>query len=202
MDSANVTSRGLILLGCGKMGTAMLSRWLENGLSPSSIWVQDPKPNEWLYGQDVHLDSALPDSPAIVVIAVKPQTMTTALQSVNHFGNCNTLFISIAAGTSITELESSLGAETPIIRTMPNTPCAVGCGITALFGNTNITKDNIKQATELFEAIGNTVWLNKEFEMSAVTGVSGSGPAYVFLLIEALASAGEAQGLSPHLEMQ
>ena len=197
-----MTSRGLILLGCGKMGTAMLSRWLKYGLSPSSIWVYDPKPTEWLHDQDVHLNSVLPDNPAIVVIAVKPQTITVALQSVNHFDNGTTLFISIAAGTSITELESSLGAHTPIIRAMPNTPCSVGYGITALYGNTNITKSNAKQATKLFDTVGHTVWLNEESEMSAVTGVSGSGPAYVFLLIEALASAGETQGLPSNLAMQ
>lgn len=202
MDMTEIAERGLVLLGCGKMGSAMLAGWLENGLPASSVWVQDPFPSDWVRAQNVQVNDALPPDPAIVLIAVKPQMMAEALPALQALGGGTTLFVSVAAGTSIHTFEEILGAGTPIIRAMPNTPAAIGRGITALFGNAQSKARDLDMAEGLLQAVGQTVRLESEAQMDAVTGVSGSGPAYVFHLIETLARAGEAQGLSPELSLQ
>lgn len=194
--------RGLVLLGCGKMGSAMLAGWLASGLSPTAVSVIEPNPSDWLQAQGVRINAELPVSPAIVIVAVKPQLMGTALPSLKALGNGDTLFLSIAAGTSIDTFETILGRLTPIVRAMPNTPAAIGQGITAIIGNANSNKDHLQLAEHLLSAIGQVVHLDAEHQMDAVTGVSGSGPAYVFYMIDALAQAGIAQGLSPELAMQ
>jgi len=196
-----VADQGLVLLGCGKMGSAMLAGWLNGGLPPVSVWVIDPNPSDWVMGSGVHVNAPLPERPAIVLIAVKPQMMGDALPSLVKLGGGGTLFVSVAAGTSIATYEEILGAGTPIIRAMPNTPAAIGLGITALIGNGVATGTDVDLAELLLSAVGQTVRLDDEAEMDAVTGVSGSGPAYVFHLIETLAAAGEAQGLAPDLAM-
>lgn len=202
MDMETVTEQGLVLLGCGKMGSAMLQGWLQGGLSPQSVWVQDPYPSDWLRAQGVHLNEGLPLAPAIVLVAVKPQMMADALPSLQAMGNGTTLFLSVAAGVTIPNFEKILGDETPIIRAMPNTPAAVGKGITAIIGNGRTDEAHLTLAEALLGAVGQTVRLDDEGQMDAVTGVSGSGPAYVFHLIETLAAAGEAQGLAPDLAMK
>ncbi|NIZ14432.1 pyrroline-5-carboxylate reductase [Phaeobacter sp. HF9A] len=202
MDMEQIVARGLVLLGCGKMGSAMLKGWLERGLPKEAVWVMDPNPSDWLKATGVHINAAVPEQPAIVLVAVKPQVMGAALPSLKDYGGGETLFISVAAGTSIATYEAKLGAQTPIIRAMPNTPAAVGCGITALIGNSHTSAAHIEQAEALLSAVGQTVRLDDEAQMDAVTGVSGSGPAYVFHLIETLAAAGVAQGLSEALSMQ
>ena len=199
-----VAQRGLLLLGCGKMGSAMLAGWLKQGLAPGAVWVSDPHPSDWLQGlagQGLHLNAGLPQDPAIVLIAVKPQMMAEALPSLKALGGGGTLFLSVAAGTSIAYYESVLGAATPVIRAMPNTPAAIGRGITALTGNAHASGDDMDLAETLLSAVGQTVRLEGEHQMDAVTGVSGSGPAYVFHLIETLAAAGVAQGLPEELAM-
>ena len=199
----DVSNRGLVLLGCGKMGSAMLAGWLDQGLPASSVWVIDPKPSDWVSGLDgLHLNTDLPDDPAIVLVAVKPQMMGAALPVLAALGNGATLFLSVAAGTPISAYEAVLGDRTPIIRAMPNTPAAVGKGITALIGNARITEPQMAQAEALLSAVGQTVRLEDESQMDAVTGVSGSGPAYVFHLIETMAAAGVAQGLPADLAMR
>jgi len=196
-----IKSRGLVLLGCGKMGSAMLEGWLKQGLPAGSVWVKDPFPSDWLKAQGVHLNEDLPDSPALVLVAVKPQMMEDALPVLKTYGNSDTIFLSVAAGTTIAHYEGVLGAQTPVIRSIPNTPAAIGRGITALIGNTQVTEDGLQLAEALLSAIGQTVRLETEDQMDAVTAMSGSGPAYVFHLIEAMAAAGEAQGLSSELSM-
>ena len=132
MDMTEVSRRGLVLLGCGKMGSAMLQGWLAGGLATSSVWVLDPHPSDWvksLAGLNLNVD--LPGDPAIVLIAVKPQMMAEALPVLRPLGNGATLFLSVAAGTPMAAYEQVLGDDTPIIRAMPNTPAAVGKGITA-----------------------------------------------------------------------
>ena len=198
----DIESRGLVLLGCGKMGSAMLAGWLDRGLPASSVWVIDPNPSDWVQSQGIHLNTALPANPAIVLVAVKPQMMGDALPTLTALGNGSTLFLSVAAGTPISAFEAVLGSETPIIRAMPNTPAAVGKGITALIGNTRTDVAQMDLAEALVAAVGQVVRLEREDQMDAVTGVSGSGPAYVFHLIETLAAAGEAQGLPADLAMQ
>lgn len=197
-----IETRGLVLLGCGKMGSAMLAGWLEGGLSPKAVWVLDPNPSDWLRGTGVHLNAGLPESPAIVLIAVKPQMMGEALPALVALGNGDTVFLSVAAGTSIARFEQAFGARSPIIRAMPNTPAAVGRGITAIIGNGQATAAHLDMAETLLRAVGQVVRLDNEGQMDAVTGVSGSGPAYVFHLIETLAAAGVAQGLPAELAMQ
>jgi pyrroline-5-carboxylate reductase len=202
MTMETLALRGLVLLGCGKMGSAMLAGWLDAGLPAVSVTVIDPNPSDWLRETGVHLNTDLPVSPALVLVAVKPQMMGDALPQIQGLGGGDTVFVSVAAGTAISTFEEVLGAATPIIRAMPNTPAAIGRGITALIGNAQATADHMAMADDLLKAVGQTVRLDSEAQMDAVTGVSGSGPAYVFHLIETLAAAGEAQGLSAELAMQ
>ncbi|PIE13520.1 MAG: pyrroline-5-carboxylate reductase [Rhodobacterales bacterium] len=202
MNLDRVARDGLVLLGCGKMGSAMLQGWLDGGLPPSSVWIKDPFPSDWLKSTGVHINSTLPPKPAIVLIAVKPQMMEEALPVLAPLGGGGTLFLSVAAGTPISHYESVLGEGTPIIRAMPNTPAAVGKGITAIIGNTLSNAPDLDLAETLLATVGEVVRLDSEAQMDAVTGVSGSGPAYVFHMIETLAAAGEAQGLAPTLALQ
>lgn len=202
MALSRVAEHGLVLLGCGKMGSALLAGWLAAGLPAASVWVIEPSPSDWLRAAGVHLNQGVPQAPAVVVLAVKPQMMGAALPALQALGDGAVLFISIAAGTSIATFEASLGAQTPIVRAMPNTPAMVGRGITGLCGNAYASADDLALATDLMGAVGTVVALEGEHQMDAVTAVSGSGPAYVFYLIEALAQAGAAQGLSPDVAMQ
>ncbi|PRY79753.1 pyrroline-5-carboxylate reductase [Yoonia maritima] len=202
MDMNDVATRGLVLLGCGKMGSAMLAGWLRNGLPPKSVWVIEPNPSDWLKSQGVNMGGDLPKDPAIALVAVKPQMMADALPDVKSLGDGKTLVISVAAGTPIRTFEEMLGDKTPIIRAMPNTPAAIGHGITALIGNAKAMPDDMDLAEALLWSIGQTVRLDNEGQMDAVTAVSGSGPAYVFHMIETLAAAGEAEGLPAELAME
>jgi pyrroline-5-carboxylate reductase len=201
MQHSDIAKRGLVLLGCGKMGTAMLEGWLAGGLPPGSVWINDPNPSEWVQEQGINLNADLPDDPAIVLVAVKPQIMRDALPSLAQLGNGTTLFLSVAAGITIATFEEMLGPDTPVIRSIPNTPAAVKQGITAIIGNARVTETQMQDAETLLSAIGHTVRLETEDQMDAVTGLSGSGPAYVFHMIECMAHAGEAQGLAPDLAM-
>ncbi|MCB2135219.1 MAG: pyrroline-5-carboxylate reductase [Rhodobacteraceae bacterium] len=194
--------RGLVLLGCGKMGSAMLAGWLKQGVPPSSVWIVEPHPSDWLKATGVRLNASLPADPAIVLVAVKPQMMAEALPSLAAMGGGKTLFLSVAAGTKIAYYETVLGLATPIIRAMPNTPAAIARGITAIVGNARADAGHMDLAEALLSAVGQVVRLESEAQMDAVTAVSGSGPAYVFHLIETLAAAGEAEGLPASLSMR
>lgn len=202
MDMDEVARRGLVLLGCGKMGSAMLAGWLARGLPAGSVWAIDPAPSDWLRGQGVHLNETVPESPAIVVVAVKPQMMAAALPGLAMLGGGRTLFVSVAAGITIATYESMLGAATPVVRSMPNTPAAIGRGITAIIGNAAASPAHLDLAERLLSAVGQVVRLDAEGQIDAVTAVSGSGPAYVFHLIETLAAAGAAEGLPPELALR
>lgn len=202
MEFDRIARDGMVLLGCGKMGSAMLAGWLARGVPARSVHVIDPAPTEWLRATGVNLNSTMPDAPAVAIVAVKPQMMGDALPLLQAFGNGATLFISIAAGTPLARFAEALGEKTPIIRAMPNTPAAVGCGITALIGNAQVSEAEMALAEALLAAVGDTVRLQHESQMDAVTALSGSGPAYVFHMIEAMAQAGVAAGLAPDLAMQ
>ncbi|KIC50386.1 pyrroline-5-carboxylate reductase [Tateyamaria sp. ANG-S1] len=201
MQDTTIAARGLVLLGCGKMGSAMLAGWLDRGLPASSVWVQDPAPSLWVHGSGVHVNAELPNNPAVILIAVKPQMMGDALPDIAAFGGGDTVFISVAAGTPLSAFEEAFGAASPIVRAMPNTPAAVGRGITAICANA-AGQAALDTAEMLLSAVGDVVRLDGEHQMDAVTGVSGSGPAYVFHLIETLAAGGVAQGLPEDLAMQ
>jgi pyrroline-5-carboxylate reductase len=194
----NIGERGLLLVGCGKMGSALLRGWLNAGLSPDQVTVLDPHPSDWLTGlvsQGLKLNTPPTEPPSVAVIATKPQIMSQAIPGLGSFGNGPTLFISIAAGTMISTFEALLGNQTPVVRTMPNTPAAVGAGITALVANADTSSEQLKLAEQLMQSVGETVILDDEEQMHAVTAISGSGPAYVFAMTEALAKAGTSLGL-------
>ncbi|MFT6675381.1 MAG: pyrroline-5-carboxylate reductase [Sulfitobacter sp.] len=202
MENSRIAARGLVLLGCGKMGSAMLAGWLARGLPATSVWVIDPHPSDWVQAQGVHLNEDLPKAPAIVLVAVKPQMMGQALPVLQQMGNGETLFVSVAAGTTIAHFEGILGQQTPVVRAMPNTPAAISRGITAIVANDAAGATALDEAELLLSAVGDVVRLDNEAQIDAVTGVSGSGPAYVFHMIETMAAAGEAQGLPAALAMQ
>jgi len=202
MIPETVGQRGLHMLGCGKMGSAMLAGWLAEGVPAGSVWISDPYPSDWVKAQGVQVNAGVPDAPAVAMIAVKPQTMAEALPVLKPLGGGETLILSVAAGTTIATYEAAFGPDTPIVRAMPNTPAAVGQGITAIVGNSAATAAHLDLAEALLVTIGQVVRLDTEDDMDAVTGVSGSGPAYVFHMIEALAAAAEAEGLAPGLAMQ
>lgn len=196
---------GVILLGCGKMGGAMLDGWLAAGLPASAVTVVDPGAGEYLKALEqkgVTLNPQIVRGAAVCVLAVKPQMMATALPQVARLASEGTLFLSIAAGLPIRFFEDALGPQIRIVRAMPNTPAAVGRGITALIGNSGVDDMGMRLAEALAAAVGECVRLEDESQMDAVTAVSGSGPAYVFNMIEALAAAGVAEGLPPELAMQ
>lgn len=198
----DVKQRGLVLLGCGKMGSAMLKGWLDGGLPAASVTVLDPNPSDWLQSTQVRLNVALPADPAVVLVAVKPQMMGDALPALQALGNGSTVFLSVAAGITLATYEEMLGAQTPIIRAMPNTPAAIGKGITGIVGNRAARAADLDLADTLLQAVGQVVRLEDEAQIRALTAVSGCGPAYVFHLIETMAAAGEAAGLAPELALQ
>ena len=202
MDFSAINGRGLVMLGCGKMGSAMLAGWLAAGLRPEDVHIVDPYPSDWLAAQGLSVNGDLPPDPAVAMVAVKPQMMAEALPTLAPFGGGRTLVLSVAAGTPISAFEAALGTDTRVIRAMPNTPAAIGKGITAIIGNGAATDMDAAMAEALLSSIGQVVRLQTEDQIDAVTGVSGSGPAYVFYMIDALAAAGRAEGLPDDLAMQ
>ena len=200
-----VADKGLVLLGCGKMGGAMLEGWLRDGFPPSSVWVIDPYPGARLHElakSGVNLNAGFPASAAIILIAVKPQMMDEALPEITESENGSTVYLSIAAGTPIKKFQQVLGNKAAIVRAMPNTPAAIGMGITAVIGNANVTDEMMQICQSLLLAVGQVVELESEQQMDAVTALSGSGPAYVFHLVETMAAAGQARGLPAALALQ
>ena len=172
MEFSQIEARGLVLLGCGKMGSAMLQGWLKGGLPARSVWVLDPYPSDWLNSiEGLNLNNGLPQDPAIVLVAVKPQMMGAALPALKALGNGTTLFLSVAAGTPIAAYEAALGDRTPIIRAMPNTPAAVARGITALVGNAVATPAHMAIAEGLLSAVGQVVRLDHEGQIDAAVPV-------------------------------
>ncbi|MEO0745366.1 MAG: pyrroline-5-carboxylate reductase [Pseudomonadota bacterium] len=200
MKDSRIAARGIVLLGCGKMGSAMLRGWLGQGLPAGAVWVVDPAPSDWVMSTGAHVNADLPADPAVVLIAVKPQMMAQALPNIADLGKDDTVFVSIAAGTPVSAFERALGVRA-VVRAMPNTPAAIGQGITAICANA-AGAPFLDEAEALLSAIGSVVRLDDESQMDAVTGVSGSGPAYVFHLIETMAAAGVAQGLPEGLALQ
>jgi len=194
----------LLLVGCGKMGGALLKGWLERGAARHVV-VVEPGPGADAFlgarlverhrrGEDVP-GSFMPD---VVILAVKPQTMDAAIKPYKRFVG-RSLFLSIAAGKTLAYFARQLDDDAAVVRSMPNTPAAVGRGITVACANPRVTPTQRRLADELLAAVGEVGWVEQEALLDAVTAVSGSGPAYVFLLIECLAKAGIAAGLPPDL---
>ncbi len=199
----------LLLVGCGKMGGALLSGWLEQGLTAAETFVIEPfaGAREALAAKGVagmsqldELDVAL--APLVVVFAIKPQQMDAALPAYRRLARPDTVFLSIAAGKTIGFFEGHLGQEAAIVRAMPNTPAAIGRGISVLCPNGRVSPAQRETCGGLMQAAGEVAWVEEEALLDPVTAVSGSGPAYVFLLVETLAQAGVAAGLPEDLAMR
>jgi pyrroline-5-carboxylate reductase len=199
----------LVLAGAGKMGGAMLSGWLAKGLRPAQIVVVDPAPppevEALLKQHGIRREAGVPvlDSPpAVLLMAVKPQVMDDVFGRLAAIAGPKTVVISIAAGRTLASFEKRLGPGTAVIRTMPNTPAAIGRGITVCKANAHADHRQRALCEALLSAVGEVGWVEDEALIDAVTAVSGSGPAYVFLLAECLAKAGMEAGLDPALSMR
>jgi pyrroline-5-carboxylate reductase len=195
----NITGN-IVLAGAGKMGGAMLTGWLAQGLDPKRAVVIEPTPSEEiraLAAKGVQLNPATAVVAETLVIALKPQTFRESGSVLKPFVGANTLAVSIMAGTTIASLQTVCG-ET-IVRAMPNTPAAIGRGITVAVAAPRVSAAQRTVADALLRATGAVEWVDDESLMDAVTAVSGSGPAYVFLLAEELARAGVAAGLPEEL---
>ena len=191
-------SGALVLVGAGKMGGAMLEGWLARKLPPKKVVVLEPQPSKEIKalarrGVRINPKGNI-GKVAAMVIAVKPQTAPDALLPLAPLIGAKTVVVSIMAGRTLGFLERSL-PNAAIVRAMPNTPAAIGRGITVAVGNRRVAAPARKLAHALLAAAGSVEWADDEALMDAVTAVSGSGPAYVFLLAEAMAKAGVAAGL-------
>jgi pyrroline-5-carboxylate reductase len=189
----------ILLVGAGKMGSALLEGWLGLGVDPVGVTVIEPQPIPEiaaLTARGLRLNPASrPSRTDAVVIAVKPQTAPEALAGIAGRIAPGAVVISIMAGRTLAFLEAALPADTAIVRAMPNTPAAIGRGITVAVPNARVTPAQRDLAHRLLAATGVVEWIDDEALMDAVTAVSGSGPAYIFLLAESLARAGERAGL-------
>jgi pyrroline-5-carboxylate reductase len=195
----------VVLVGAGKMGLALARGWVAGGLPPSQLVLVDPKPGEETVAFAREHDVRLLESPMgilvhVLVLAVKPQVMRQVLPEIAPSVGAHTLVLSIAAGISIATISAGL-ATGRVVRAMPNTPAQVGQGITGAVG-LRITEEDRRTADALLKAAGQVIWFDAETRLDAVTAVSGSGPAYVFYLVEALAVAAMRQGLEPGQAMQ
>jgi len=192
----------VVLAGAGKMGGAMLSGWLAQGLDARRVMVIEPHPSDEirvLAGAGVRLNPSPKDigDVAALVVALKPQAFREAGPALKPFAGPATLVVSIMAGMTIASVAEVCGGN--VVRAMPNTPAAIGRGITVAVGANNVGGAQRATADALLRAIGSVEWVEDESLMDAVTAVSGSGPAYVFLLAEELARAGVAAGLPEEL---
>lgn len=201
----------LALIGCGKMGSALLRGWLASGRI-KHVYILDPGglPDEFedevpgritFYDKAETFAGARPPA-AVFVIAVKPQIMDDVCHAIKRAVNPDALVLSIAAGQTIGKFENYFGVNQPITRSMPNTPAAIGQGMTVCCANAPITPAQKLLAAELLQAVGLVEWVDDESLMDAVTALSGSGPAYIFLLIEAMAAAGVKAGLDQDFAMK
>ncbi|MEQ9813145.1 MAG: pyrroline-5-carboxylate reductase [Azospirillaceae bacterium] len=194
----------LLLVGCGKMGGALLEGWLAAGQVAAVDVVEPgeaPVPESPLVTR--HTEAAsVTARPDVILLAVKPQVMDDVAPAFVPLADQDTLIISIAAGKTIAGFERLYGADRPIVRAMPNTPAAVGEGVSVLVANHAAGEDQRTVAEALLSAVGSVEWVEDEALIDAVTALSGGGPAYVFLLIEALAEAGRKAGLPVDLAMR
>lgn len=198
----------LVLIGAGKMGGAMLEGWLKAGVAARQVVALDPSPPAevaaLLAKHGVRHNppiSSITDA-EVVLVAVKPQVMEDVLTPLHGLGTSKPLILSIAAGKTIASFERHFGSDAAVIRTIPNTPAAVGRGITAMAANRNVSPAQMNLAEQLLSSIGEVVRVDDEALIDAATAVSGSGPAYVFYLTECLAAAAEAVGLPPDVAVK
>ena len=196
----------LVLVGCGKMGSALLRGWHTHGLA-ADVFVVEPDAGLREGARARHGVAtvaeveALPSDlrPRALVFAIKPQSMAAVLPGYRALAEHGAVVLSIAAGTAIARFTAAFGDRTPVVRAMPNTPAAIGQGVTALYANPYVDAPQKELCEALMAAVGAVHWIDDEDQMHAITAMSGGGPAYVFLLIEALAKAGVACGLPADL---
>ena len=193
----------LLLIGCGKMGGAMLSGWLERGLSRAVVVEPYPPAAEPFAGRATIIPdaTAIPAdfAPGAVVFAIKPQEAEATLPAYARFTGGGALFVSIMAGRSVASMRAALGEGAAVVRAMPNTPAAVRQGFTAAYAAPGVTPAQKALADALLQAVGEVAWVEHEDQINPVTAVSGGGPAYVFLLAEVMEKAAIEQGLPPDL---
>lgn len=200
----NLPPTRLLLIGYGKMGSALAQIWVDS-FPELDITVIDPNPLSSVASVSPCLSVDALDSSVVfdvIVLAVKPKDMEAACVSLKPFLGENPLILSIAAGKSLAYLQQHLGIELGFVRAMPNTPAAIGHGVSVACHTVNLSHEQKYLADTLLCATGHMEWLEDEHLMDAITGVSGSGPAYVFLLIEALAEAGIAAGLDKDMAIR
>jgi pyrroline-5-carboxylate reductase len=204
-QSQKTLPTSLILVGAGRMGSAMLSGWLAMGLPSQAISIIEPAPSPELMalcaanGVRLGTDATGLGAAEVVILAVKPQMLDAAAPSLAALIGPDTLIVSILAGKTIANIAARLPGASAMVRAMPNTPAAIGRGITGVAASPAVTPRQRQMADALLGAVGAVEWLSNESLIDAVTAVSGSGPAYVFLLAESLARAGEAAGLPADL---
>lgn len=199
----------LLLAGAGKMGGAMLSGLIARGLDAKLVRVQDPAPPSevaaMLAQHGITAEARvekLDRAPGVILVAVKPQMMDAVFPALAKLAGPSTVVLSIAAGRSLASFEAHLPAGIAVVRAMPNTPAAIGRGITVCVANAAASAPQRALCDALLSAVGEVAWIDDERHMDAVTAVSGSGPAYVFLLAECMAEAGRAAGLDADLAMR
>ena len=196
----------VLLVGCGKMGSALLQGWLDEGLEPQDVFIVEPFADSLAQFKErgVTIVSEASDlspglAPSTLILAVKPQMMDEAAPVYRSLLSSRCLVVSIAAGKTIGFFEEIYGADTAIVRVMPNTPAAISKGISVLCANGSVSTDQKAAAEFLMSAVGLTDWIEDEDLINPVTALSGGGPAYVFLLVETLTEAGVKAGLSEAL---
>ena len=205
--SAFASTGPIVLIGAGNMGGALLTGWLKNGVSGSSVIVVDPNPSEPMRKMIAdagasHVIGVPADVTAgVLFIAVKPQLMDAVLPALKAAVGEDTVVVSIAAGKTLASLEAHLG-EAAMVRAMPNTPAMVGRGVTGAFANARVADHQRQLVQNLLKVSGPVEWVPGEADIDSVTAVSGSGPAYVFYLVECMAEAGRKLGLQADLAMR
>jgi pyrroline-5-carboxylate reductase len=193
----------IVVVGFGNMGQALVRGWLAKGREASSIRVVDPAAAAHSAARDLKL--AVDDAPGaadVVLLAVKPNQLAGVLPHCGAAARAGAVFLSIAAGKTLADIGKGLGGDAAIVRAMPNTPAAIGRGITALVANAAVSRAQRALCGDLLAAVGSVAWLDDERHMDAVTAISGSGPAYVFLLIECFEHAAIELGLNAALAKQ
>ena len=195
----------MLMIGCGKMGGAILEGWLSHGHAATDVVVAEPVEAIRPKKSGLHVvasSSEVTETPDMVVLAVKPQSMDSVLPDLKRFADQGAVFLSIAAGKTLHYFAAHLGAKAKVVRSMPNTPAAVRQGITVATAAPGVSAAEKKRCHEVLEAVGQVLWVDDEALIDPVTALSGSGPAYVFLLVEAMAAAGAKLGLSAEMAMQ
>jgi pyrroline-5-carboxylate reductase len=197
----------IVLVGAGNMGGAMLSGWLKKGVPGASVTVIDPSPSEPMHRMIVEAGAqhfpTLPEGAqaSILFLAVKPQLMDAVLPALKRVIGDDTVVVSVAAGKTLKYLEGHLG-EGAMVRAMPNTPAMIGRGVTGAYANPKVSDEQREAVQSLLKVSGPVEWVAREADIDAVTAVSGSGPAYVFYLVECMAEAGRKAGLPADLAMR